>query len=80
MALYKYAERVAKSDHAAFDSLHKPGDPAPHSGIYQCENCKKEDACNKGDPLPPQNHTQHDPKSEKKILWRLIVCTQTHNS
>lgn len=77
MALYKFDDRIRKSTHKAFDDLHQPGDIAPYSGIYQCENCSRENACNHGDPLPPQNHAQHS--SSKKIVWRLIVGTEDHS-
>jgi hypothetical protein len=75
MAQYKYDKYLQKSDHAAYDTLHSPGVIAENSGIYRCENCGDEVAANKGNPLPPQNHTQHDP-NKGAIKWRLIVFAQ----
>jgi hypothetical protein len=72
MAHYKYAQFLAKVEGAAYDTLWKPGEIAVNSGIYRCEACGHEDACNKGNPLPPQNHAQHDPK-QGQIKWRLVV-------
>lgn len=72
MALYKDDRYLTKSDFYEFDALHHPGDSAPRSGIYRCEGCRKEVASNQGQPLPPQNHHQHD-ESLGDILWRLIV-------
>jgi len=75
MALYKNADYLHDSDSAEFDETHTPGTPGPHSGIYRCENCGREDACNAADPLPPQNHNQHNP-ANGPIRWRLIVYAQ----
>lgn len=76
MALYKYAQYFDQSNDEAFDALHTPGTTTPHSGIYRCENCGDEVASNAGNPLPPQNHRQHD-TSKGAIRWRLIVYAQT---
>ncbi len=76
MAWYKYPQFLQKSDNAAYDTLHSPGDATPFSGIYRCENCGDEVASNKGNPLPPQNHKQHDP-AKGKVLWRLIVFAES---
>jgi len=75
MAQYKYEKYLHLSDHSAYDELHSPGATTPNSGIYRCEACGHEDACNKGNPLPPQNHSQHSP-SQGAIKWRLIVFAQ----
>ncbi len=75
MALYRYSQFIALSQHAAFNALHNPGVIAPHSGIYRCEGCAREVASNSGDPLPPQNHHVHPP-TLGAVQWRLIVCTQ----
>ena len=72
MALYKDGKYLAKSEDQAFDSLHRPGETTPYSGIYRCETCGDEVASNAGNPLPPQNHHQHNPASGQ-ILWRMIV-------
>lgn len=75
MANYKYASILNKNESEAFDQLWKPSAPTPYSGVYRCENCGDEVACNKGNPLPPQNHAQHPPG--KPIIWRLVVaCSQ----
>lgn len=72
MALYKEPNYLERSTDKAFDSLHQPGGKTPHSGIYRCENCGDEIASNEGNPLPPQNHKQHQP-SRGAILWRMIL-------
>jgi len=72
MALYKEPRYLGKSSNPAFDELHHPGEAAPLSGIYRCEGCHREVASNAGEPLPPQNHHQHD-AGLGDILWRLVV-------
>jgi hypothetical protein len=52
--------------------VYHPGDIVPVSGIYRCPGCGHEDCCNKGDPFPPQNHTQHTP-AQGSIRWQLNV-------
>lgn len=74
MANYKYDQFLSKSNHQAFDAIHTPGTPAPHSGIYRCEGCGENIAANRGDPLPPQNHHQHN-QNLGHIRWRLIAAT-----
>ncbi len=59
MALYKYGDKLVRSDSDAFDAVLTPGTIAVNSGIYRCTGCGDEDACNKGNPLPSQNHRQH---------------------
>jgi len=71
MALKKYDQFIQKSDHAAFDQTHPPGERAPHPGIYRCTNCGDEIAIAGGHVLPPQNHKQHT--SAAPIRWQLIV-------
>ena len=75
MAIYKYDKYLKQSSHQAYDEIHQPGQSAPHSGIYRCEGCGLNDACNRGQPLPPQNHHQHTVQ-QGKIRWRLIVATR----
>lgn len=75
VALYKYQAYLTRSDDAAFDLLHKPGETCPNSGIYRCETCGDEVASNRGDPFPPQNHHQHPPGTGS-IRWRLAVFAQ----
>lgn len=72
MATYKNGSELSHSDSDVFDKTHKPGEAAPYSGIYICENCRDEDACNAGNPLPPQNRRQHDP-AKGQIRWKLLV-------
>lgn len=74
MAIYKTGTNVKTGTGTAFDTTHSPGTKAPHSGIYRCDNCGAENACNKGDPLPPQNHHQHP--GTKPIAWRLLVFAE----
>ena len=72
LALYKYAADIAASSSDAFDKIHSPGTPAPHSGIYRCKGCNREVASNGGEPLPPQNHHQHT-TTQGSIRWRMVV-------
>lgn len=71
MAVYKYNRYLEQSQHQAFDKLWKPGEQPNYSGIFRCEACGANVACNAGNPLPPQNHAQHH--SGADIRWRLIV-------
>lgn len=71
MAWYKDNKHLKLSSSGEFDKTHPPSTAAPHSGIYRCEVCRKEVASNAGQPLPPQNHSQHPQNA--KISWRLIV-------
>ncbi|WP_159590362.1 MULTISPECIES: protein L [Chelativorans] len=75
MALYQNGDELAHKVDACFDKVHSPGTAAPYSGIYICANCRDEYACNAGDPLPPQNHRQHNP-STGAIRWKLLIQTQ----
>jgi hypothetical protein len=75
MAQYKYAAYLTASDHAAFDEIFTPGATTPNSGIYRCEGCAREISSNVGNPLPPQNHHQHN-VTQGAIRWRLIVFAQ----
>ncbi len=70
--LYKYGHFISLSDSAEFDTIHKPGQSVPHSGIYRCEGCGSAIASNISDPFPPQNHHQHS-TGQGEIRWRLIV-------
>ncbi|MBY5797770.1 hypothetical protein [Rhizobium leguminosarum] len=76
MALYKNASELVKSESADFDLVYTPGTKAPWSGIYICTNCRDEAACNRDDPLPPQNHRQHS-TSKGDIRWKVLIKTQT---
>lgn len=75
MALYREEDYVKKANpHECFERVRKPGEIADYSGIYRCVNCGDENACNKGNPLPPQNTHQH--KSSAPIGWKLLVLAQ----
>lgn len=74
MALYQEGSYLHHTNHEAFDSKYSPGVAAPHSGIYRCVSCGDEYACNKGNPLPPQNHRQHP--TTASIQWKLLVYSQ----
>lgn len=73
MALYKNGNLLQQSQHQNFDAIHTPGTIVPDSGIYRCVVCGDECACNKQNPLPPQNHHQHAP-NQGPIRWQLLVC------
>ena len=75
MANYKYPQFLSQSNHQAFDELHRPGVPAPHSGIYRCEGCGVNEVSTHLNPLPPQNHHQHT-ILQGPIVWRLIAATR----
>jgi hypothetical protein len=45
---------------------------AAGSGIYRCMGCGREVASNESEPLPPQNHHQHN-QNQGSIRWKLIV-------
>lgn len=77
MALYKYRQYVSTSDSNAFDGSYHPGTPAPHSGIYRCLGCGREDVSTYRKPLPPQNHHQHT-QAQGAILWRMVAWAD-HN-
>lgn len=78
MALYRDKDHVKEANpHPCFESIHKPGEIAEYSGIYRCVNCGDEDACNKGNPFPPQNRHQH--KTNSPIGWKLLVLAQQVN-
>tara|TARA_B100000678_G_scaffold247745_1_gene221195 strand:+ start:440 stop:685 length:246 start_codon:yes stop_codon:yes gene_type:complete len=70
-----YLKKTTEPEGSVWRKLFKPGAECPASGIYRCRACGDEVTSNKGDPLPPQNHRQHD--SDKKIRWELIVMTKT---
>lgn len=75
MALFKYSQYVAQSNHQAFDQVLSPATATPFSGIYRCEGCGHEVTSVASHPLPPQNHHQHT-ASQGTIRWRLIVMDQ----
>lgn len=75
MAAYKYSQFLSVNSHDVFDKVFTPGTPAPFSGIYRCEACGNEDACNYSLPLPPENHHQHKP-GQGSVRWRMVVGAQ----
>lgn len=80
MAYYKYPSFVEKKDflhpdrsgYSIFDIVYSPGKTVPFSGIYRCETCSREAACNQGDPFPSHHPSCGD------IKWRLIVVTNNY--
>ena len=72
MATYECEGYLVKLEDAAFKNEHKPGGAAPFSGIYRCMGCGSEVASNEHQPLPPQNHHQHQ-QNQGEIRWKLIV-------
>lgn len=75
MAIYKYAQLLQQSTHAAYDEIFHPGATTLYSGIYRCEGCGVNEVSTYGHPLPPQNHHQHTPQ-QGTIRWRLAVGTR----
>lgn len=71
MALYRDAVYLTQVQSDVFDKEFTPGQAASHSGIYRCKNCGSEIAANIGNPLPPENHSQHT--APGPIRWKLIV-------
>ena len=72
MALYRYAQYIGKSGDTVFDSIYKPGEKPPHSGIYRCEGCGREIVAEESRTFPPQNHHEHS-TAQGLIRWRLAV-------
>lgn len=72
MAMYKYAPFVQQNASDLFDQVYKPGAAAFRSGIYYCEGCGREVACEQGSALPHGKHHPHTIQ-EGTIRWRLIV-------
>ena len=72
MALYQDINYLGKATDSAFHTEHPPGSRTPYSGIYRCWGCGREVASIESQPLPPQNHHQHNP-DEGAIRWRMIV-------
>jgi len=73
MALYQDPKYLSQKTHAAFDTLHNPGEKTPDSGIFRCEGCGHEIGIADNKTLPPQNHHQHS-NTLVPIRWRLIVA------
>lgn len=77
MAFYQHAGPFVQVRNVAFDTTYGPGNPAPYSGIYRCEVCGYEDACNEHQPLPPQSRAVH--WHTLPVRWRLI-CIARHKA
>jgi hypothetical protein len=72
MLAYKHLKYLAYDSSPAFDNLHAAGEITPHSGIYRCEGCARNELSIGGHPLPVPHHHQHTPE-QGDILWRLAV-------
>lgn len=70
---------VGDKKFAWWTTTYHAGEEVPVSGIYRCLGCGREDACNHGDPFPPQNHHQHTP-AQGQIRWRLNVRANTNGA
>jgi hypothetical protein len=75
MAWFKNPRFFKRQFGPAFDYTYQPGTRVPLSGIFRCTGCGDECACNKGNPLPPQNHHQHR-NYYLPIRWQLIVAAE----
>lgn len=76
MAIVKYPQLLKQDPNRgpdAFDVLHHPGTPTPHSGIYRCEACGHSAVSTAGHPLPPQSLLVHS--HVQPIQWRLVVMS-----
>jgi hypothetical protein len=73
MALYKYPEYLGTAIDQAFDTVCRPGNIAPYSGIYRCQGCGREVTSEANNPLPPQTHHQHQYPQQGHIQWGLVV-------
>ncbi len=72
MALYKYANLLARTEHAEFDKVYPAGSTTAWSGIYRCDGCAREAVHTVDIHLPPQNHHQHTAQ-QGAIRWRLVI-------
>jgi hypothetical protein len=65
-----------------FDTIHRPGQRTPFSGIYRCQNCGFEAVSTHGHPLPPetscfQHGTQHGTNwsgAYGTVTWKLVAA------
>ncbi len=76
MPFYNEAKYLKHEVDGAYNNIQGPGTEAPFSGIYRCEGCGASAVSTKGNPLPPQNHHQHQ-ANQGHVRWRLVVRT-TH--
>lgn len=70
----KFVNETNKPNADWWHRKYTPGDKIPTSGIYRCTSCGNEIACNKDEPFPPQNDSQH--KSCNAIEWELVIKTK----
>ncbi len=77
MAYYQDTTEVQLKPQGIFDPIYKPGEHAPHSGIYICPGCRREISHNANVALPPQNHHQHHKPEQGNVRWQLLVAAQT---
>jgi len=76
MAFYKYSSYLTVDRSDAFDTIYKPGEPTPHSGIYRCNGCTVEIASEAGKPLPASRAcSEHHPNKHVsgEVSWKLMV-------
>ncbi|TXI81145.1 MAG: hypothetical protein E6Q40_13980 [Cupriavidus sp.] len=76
MPYYNEAKYLHHETGVAYNTILGPGSETPNSGIYRCEGCGASAVSTKGNPLPPQNHHQHN-ATQGHVRWRLVVRT-TH--
>jgi hypothetical protein len=78
MPNYKDARFLSKNESTDFDKIHKPGETAPHSGIYRCTSCGFEVSSTEGKPLPPTKIcTDHGVGwrcNHGEVRWRLVAA------
>jgi hypothetical protein len=65
MALYKNANYLTVTSDSAFDTLHKPGETTPHSGIFRCEGADTKLSPNRGN------------QCRRKIITRIATAKVT---
>jgi hypothetical protein len=73
MPLYSNNSFFSQSTSSAFDGVHNPGVSTPYSGIYRCPGCGREATSIYGNPLPSQNHHQHQ-YSQGSVRWQLVAA------
>jgi len=61
-----------------FDTIHRPGEITPYSGIYKCTSCGFECVSTAGHPLPPTAYCSgHHPKWNAgftEVRWHLVAA------
>jgi hypothetical protein len=78
MPNYKDAKYLKENTSAAFDTILKPGQITPNSGIYRCDACGFEASSTEGHPLPPAESCSHHGGRWKcsvgQVRWRLVAA------